>query len=110
LCCFLSWRNESQLVAWLGLSGGFATPILLSTGRDEPIALFSYMMLLDASFLFVARGRRWPLVGAFGLLGTFLVQGAWFFTRMGPHTFVIGIVSLGMFAMLFAVLAPKMAP
>ena len=106
LCCFLSWRNESQLVAWLGLSGGFATPLLLSTGRDEPIALFSYMMLLDASFLFVANRRRWPFVGALGLLGTLAIQGAWFFMRMGPETFAVGIVSLGMFALLFAFLSP----
>jgi uncharacterized membrane protein len=60
LCCFLAWRNASQLIAWLGLSGGFATPLLLSTGRDEPIALFSYLLLLDMSFLFVANRRRWP--------------------------------------------------
>lgn len=109
LCCFLSWRNESQLVAWLGLSGGFATPILLSTGRDEPIALFSYLMLLDASFLFVARRRRWPLVGALGLLGTLLIQGAWSITRMGPGSFAVGVVFLGAFAMLFALLAPTVA-
>jgi uncharacterized membrane protein len=110
LCCFLSWRNSSQLIAWLGFSGGFATPLLLSTGRDEPIALFSYMMLLDASFLFVANRKRWPLVGALGLLGTFLIQGAWFFMRMGPATFAIGIVSLGAFALLFTFLAPSIAP
>jgi hypothetical protein len=109
LCCFLSWRNESQLVAWLGLSGGFATPLLLSTGRDEPIALFSYMMLLDASFLFVANRRRWPFVGALGLLGTLAIQGVWFFMRMGPETFAIGIVSLGLFALLFAFLAPTIS-
>lgn len=107
LCCFLSWRHSSQLIAWLGFSGGFATPLLLSTGRDEPIALFSYMMLLDVSFLFIANRRRWPLVGALGLAGTFLIQGAWFFMRMGPATFAIGIVSLGAFAMLFAFLAPS---
>jgi uncharacterized membrane protein len=109
LCCFLSWRNESQLVAWLGLSGGFATPILLSTGRDEPIALFSYLMLLDVSFLFVARKRRWPFVGGLGLLGTLFIQGAWSFTRMGPPTFAVGVVFLGAFAILFALLAPAAA-
>jgi uncharacterized membrane protein len=106
LCCFLSWRNASQLVAWLGLSGGFATPILLSTGRDEPIALFSYLMLLDVSFLFVARKRRWPLVGALGLVGTVLIQAAWSTRYMGPTRFVVGVVFLGVFAMLFALLAP----
>ena len=106
LCCFLSWRNESQLIAWLGLSGGFATPILLSTGRDEPIALFSYLMLLDVSFLFVARKRRWPLVGALGLVGTVLIQAAWSTRFMGPTRFVVGVLFLGAFAMLFALLAP----
>jgi len=110
LCCFLAWRNASQLIAWLGLSGGFATPLLLSTGRDEPIALFSYLLLLDMSFLFVANRRRWPLVGTLGLLGTFAIQGAWFFMRMSPATFGIGIVSLGVFAMVFAFLAPSIAP
>ncbi len=109
LCCWLSWRNESQLVAWLGLSGGFATPILLSTGRDEPIALFSYLMLLDVSFLFVARKRRWPLVGALGLLGTVLIQAAWSTRYMGPTRFVVGVLFLGLFAMLFALLAPAAA-
>jgi uncharacterized membrane protein len=106
LCGFLSWRYESQLVAWLGMTGGFATPLLLSTGQDEPVGLFSYMMLLDFSFLFVANRRRWPLVAALGLLATFVIQGMWFFERMGPETLGIGIVSLGLFALLFAVLAP----
>ncbi len=106
LCCFLAWRNESQIVAWLGLSGGFATPLLLSTGRDNPVGLFGYVLLLDLSFLFVANKRRWPLVGALGLLGTALIQGLWFVDRMGPATFAIGVIVLGLSALVFTVFVP----
>src|SRR5213078_5079035 len=45
--CVLSWRHTSQVIASLGLVGGFLTPLLLSTGADRPIGLFGYVLLLD---------------------------------------------------------------
>ena len=36
----LSIRHDSIFVALLGLVGGFATPLMLSTGEDKPIGLF----------------------------------------------------------------------
>ena len=45
--CLLSWRHSSQVIASLGLIGGFLTPLLLSTGTDRPIGLFGYVLLLD---------------------------------------------------------------
>lgn len=107
LCGFLAWRNRSQVVAWLGLSGGFATPILLATERDNPIGLFGYLLLLDVSFLFVANKRQWPFVGALGLLGTALIQMLWVADRMGPETFALALIVLGAFALLFVFFAPK---
>jgi uncharacterized membrane protein len=38
----LSIRRDSLFIAVLGLLGGFATPILLSTGENRPIPLFGY--------------------------------------------------------------------
>ena len=107
LCGFLAWRNRSQVIAWLGLSGGFATPLLLATDRDNPVGLFGYLLLLDISFLFVANKRRWPLLGAFGLFGTALIQLLWVANRMRPETFAIALVVLGVFALLFVAFAPK---
>lgn len=107
LCGFLSWRNRSQVVAWLGLSGGFATPILLATDRDNPVGLFGYLLLLDVAFLFVANKRRWPFVGALGLFGTALIQMLWVADRMGPETFVLALIVLGAFALLFVLFVPK---
>jgi uncharacterized membrane protein len=108
-CCVLALRHDSQLVAALGLIGGFATPLLLSTGQDRPIPLFSYVLLLDLGFLLVARRRRWSAIGLVGLFGTFAIQFLWITERMTAATFGIGLVVLGVFALLFFVVASRAA-
>ena len=61
----LSIRRDSIFIALLGLVGGFSTPALLSTGRDNPFGLFGYLLLLNAGLGWVAYRKRWPaLVGA----------------------------------------------
>src|SRR5436189_6290192 len=50
----LAVRLDAQVVALLGMLGGFLTPVLLSTGQDAPVALFAYIVLLDAGLLAVA--------------------------------------------------------
>ena len=107
LACWLSWRNESQLIAWLGLTGGFATPILLSSGQDHPLGLLAYLLLLDIGFLMTANRRGWSLLGLLGLAGTFTIWGLWIAERMGPATFFVALIGLGLFALLFVLLVPK---
>ena len=50
-----------------GLLGGFATPVLLSTGEDHRYALFGYIGLLDAAVLFVAAKRKWMIAHGDGV-------------------------------------------
>ena len=54
LAVLLSLRRESLFIAVLGLLGGFATPALLSTGENQPIPLFAYLMLLNIGLAWVA--------------------------------------------------------
>ena len=56
LCVGLALRHSSQAIAVFGLLGGFATPLVLSTGAEDPLGLFSYLLLLDGALL--ALGRR----------------------------------------------------
>ena len=102
-CCLLAVRHSSQIVAVIGLVGGFATPLLLSSGADRPIGLFGYVMLLDIGLIAVGRRRAWPLLGLLSLVGTVLMQGLWIGARMGPDRLALGLVILGVFAALFAV-------
>ncbi len=75
----LSLRHDSAFVALLGLVGGFATPILLSTGEDHPIGLFGYLLLLDVGLAWVSFRKRWSVLLAASLAFTTLYQWGWVF-------------------------------
>src|SRR4029077_8735058 len=51
LSAALALRYEAPAIAALGLIGGYLTPVLLSTGEDQPIVFFSYIFLLDVGAL-----------------------------------------------------------
>lgn len=103
----LAVRQHNRLVAYLGMLGGFATPILLSTGHDRPIALFTYVLMLDLALLTVAWMRRWSSVAALALGGTVLVQAGWVALKMGPGESWVAFTVLGVFAALFAAFAAR---
>ena len=70
-------RQRAQVVAVLGMLGGFLTPVFCSTGRDLPFALFSYIALLDLGVLAVALRRRWTHLSPLAATGTLLLLIGW---------------------------------
>lgn len=106
-CVYVAWKHGARLVAVLGLVGGFATPLVLSTGQDRPFALFGYVLLLDLAFLFLAGRRKWPAIGFVALIGTTLIQGVWVALKMDPGESWIGLGVLGLFALVFAAYAAR---
>jgi uncharacterized membrane protein len=102
-CGLLSWRHRSLVIATLGLVGGFATPLLLSTGRANPIGLFGYVLLLDVGLLVLSRKRGWPLLAHLSLAGTLFYQAVWIFAQMESDRFFLTLVVLAVFAVVFAV-------
>src|SRR5438105_15449613 len=88
-------RLHAIAVAILGMAGGFLTPILLSTGQDNPFGLFGYIALLDIGLLMVTRRKEWKALPILGAIGTALMQIGWvtqFFLReeyfLGDKVFV----------------------
>ena len=57
--------------------GGFAAPILTSTGAGDPVALFSYFALLNAGIFAIAWFKAWRLLNLIGFVGTFGIGVAW---------------------------------
>ena len=55
----LALRYDAMAIAALGMLGVYATPILLSSGQDAPWTFFSYLFLIDAGAVALARPRRW---------------------------------------------------
>lgn len=107
VCGLLAWRRRSQVIAVLGLMGGFATPLLLSTGQDRPLGLFSYILLLDIGLVILARRHRWPGLGFLALAATVLYQGLWIFLRMAPEELLLGLGILAVFALFFTFALPR---
>jgi uncharacterized membrane protein len=73
----LAVRRDAVVVAVLGLLGGFLTPILISTGQDNPAGLFTYIGLLDAGLIAVAARKRWGYLVPLAAAGTVLMQVLW---------------------------------
>ncbi len=102
VCAWLAVRFQSQLVATLGLVGGFATPLLLSIQADHPIGLFGYLLLLDLGLLSLGQRMKWPSLSILGMLGTFAVELVWIQGHLDSSFFSLALGSLGAFALIFA--------
>lgn len=66
---FMAWAQDSELLAAYAIAGGFATPLLLSTGGNHEVFLFTYILAIDLATIALVRLRGWPrlLLGAFPL-------------------------------------------
>ena len=73
----LSHRYAAYSLAMVALSGGLLTPVVLSTGENQSLVLFSYILLLDSGTLLLLRFRQWPSLAAVSLFGTALLYSSW---------------------------------
>ncbi|MBT8765722.1 DUF2339 domain-containing protein [Metapseudomonas boanensis] len=69
-------QNALGLAAAAAL-GGFAAPILTSSGSGNHVALFSYFALLNSGIFAIAWFKAWRLLNLIGFVGTFGIGFAW---------------------------------
>jgi len=76
---YMAWAQDAELLALYAIAGGLSTPLLVSTGENHEIALFSYLLLLDIAVLVLVALRPWSrlLFGAF--VGSVLFVIGWWF-------------------------------
>src|SRR5258706_6048590 len=77
------WSSDvcsSDLIAMLSMLGGFLTPLLVSTGRDEQIALFTYIFILCAGLLIMAWRRDWRWLAPVSFVLTQFYFWGWYDT------------------------------
>ena len=61
----------------LSLIGGFAVPVLTSTGSGSYIVLFSYILILNLGFLFLSIKKRWLIINVLTFVFTHLFFFSW---------------------------------
>ncbi|RJG13084.1 DUF2339 domain-containing protein [Pseudomonas cavernicola] len=78
LCsAILAVAQNAMGLATVAALGGFAAPILTSTGSGNHVALFSYFALLNAGIFVIAWFKAWRLLNLIGFVGTFGIGFAW---------------------------------
>jgi hypothetical protein len=98
---YLAIHLNAQVVAVLGLLGGFLTPPLLSTGVDRAVGLFGYLALLDIGLLAVALRQRWNYLTLLAALATVAMQFGWVNEFFIPAKNPIALTIFLGFALLF---------
>lgn len=98
----LAVRLNAQVVAILGLLGGFLTPLMLSTGVDNPPGLFGFIALLDIGLLAVVLHRRWNYMAALAAAGTVVMEIGWADKFFALEKLPTAVVVLTVFGALFA--------
>ena len=74
----LAWRHSSPVLLAFALVAGLLDPLLMSTGVDQPLALFAWLLVLSAGVLFVAARRGWAWVGGLAILGALALSAGWY--------------------------------
>jgi uncharacterized membrane protein len=101
----LAARYDALPIAILGLIGGFLTPILLSTGTDNQVGLFSYITLLNAGVLALAYFKQWRLLNYLAYGATVMMAAAWMDRWYAPEKLWTTVFFFTLLFVLFALLA-----
>lgn len=101
----LAVRHDALAMAICATVGGFATPILCSTGDGSREGLFTYLLLLDLSVLGAAWWRRWRALDLLAFVGTAVLYMGWYHLRTPAGSPPWGMLAwLGIFHAVFLVL------
>ncbi len=87
---YMAWIQDSELLALYAIAGGLSTPLLVSTGGNHEITLFTYLLMLDLAVLVLAALRHWSRLLFVSFAGTVVFVVAWwssFYTQdQAPRT------------------------
>lgn len=101
----LALLQNSLSLAIAAFMGGFAAPILVSSGGGSHIGLFSYLALLNIALVIIAWFRAWRPLNLVGFVATFGIGSAWGIGAYGPQYFTTTEPFLIFFYMLYMAIA-----
>lgn len=79
---FVSIAYDRAELAALALTGGFAVPLMLSTGEGNYKVLFTYIIILDLGMLVLAYIKKWNIINILSYAFTVLLFTGWLGTKV----------------------------
>ncbi len=73
----LSLFYDRRELAIFSLLGGFASPLMISTGSGNYIVLFSYILILNTGMLILAFRKKWHVIGIISYVLTLIFFWSW---------------------------------
>ncbi|MFT6856633.1 MAG: putative membrane protein [Cyclobacteriaceae bacterium] len=77
----LSISYDRKSLAILAIIGGFGTPFFVSTGAGDPLALLTYILILDLGMLALVYFKKWNVINYIVYAFTYLLYASVFITQ-----------------------------
>lgn len=87
LAALLAIVQDALVLAIIGTLGGFAAPVLASTGGGNHVMLFSYLALLNLGIVSIAWFKAWRSLNLIGFTCSFGLGAAWAARSYQPPLF-----------------------
>ncbi|MGC8548784.1 MAG: DUF2339 domain-containing protein [Acidobacteriaceae bacterium] len=104
---FMAWRRDAELLALYAILGGVSTPLLVSTGGNHEITLFSYLLILDLAVLALVALRPWSRLLFVAFWSTAFFVFGWWVSDYTQEQAIRTAIFVGCFFLIFAV-APRL--
>ncbi|MGB6686297.1 MAG: DUF2339 domain-containing protein [Terracidiphilus sp.] len=104
---YMAWVQEAELLALYAIAGGLSTPLLVSTGENHEVTLFSYLLMLDVAVLVLVALRPWSRLLFAAFTGTAIFVTGWWATYYTDAQSVRTAFFIACFFLLFA-FAPRL--
>ena len=99
----MALAQDAPILAAFALAGGFSTPVLLSTGQNRELALFSYVAILDLATLLLVTFKPWRRLLMMSYAGTLLLYLGWYASFYSRNQLGLTIGFATLFFAIFAI-------
>lgn len=104
---FMAWAQDAELLGLYAIVGALSTPILVSTGVNHEVTLFTYLLVLDVAALVLVALRPWSRLLFAAYAGTAMLFGGWWSDYYTEGQFGWTAFFLSCFFLIFA-FAPRL--
>jgi len=84
---FAAHIYDYEIIALIGLVGGYALPMLLSTGSGEIQYMFGFMLILNLGVLVLSFKKYWKFVNHVAYALSWLIFAIWMATSYKPEIY-----------------------
>jgi uncharacterized membrane protein len=99
----LAIKQDAEILAAIAMAGAFTTPLLLSTGQNHEVELFSYVALLCAASVALVAVKPWRRLLILSYVGMVGLYVGWYSEFYRRPEFAITLVFATIFFAIFAV-------